>query len=85
MASAQIVLNIDDANMTVEVWQAFLQLHPFPDPENLPDVSTKALKLVYAGEALSRDLNKRLSDRVKTNVARAARTAQPNIDLNAGG
>ena len=83
MATAQIIIDIDDTNMTAGVWQAFLELHPFPDPENPPSVSTKALKLAYAGEALARDLNERLSGRIRTNVSRAAAADQADIDLNA--
>ena len=83
MATAQIIIDIDDTNMTAGVWEAFLQLHPFPDPENPPDVSTQALKLTYAGDALALDLNERLSSRIRTNISRAAGAAQADIDLNA--
>lgn len=85
MAAAQIIIEIDDANMTADVWKAFMELHPFQDPQDPPDVSTKALKLAYAGEALSRKLNEKLTDRVRVNAARAARDATAAVDLNAGG
>ncbi len=82
MAAQQIIIDIDDTNMTAANWAGFLEMNPLNEsaPE---DVSSVALKIAYIKTKLTAHLNFQIKRGRQLKDGRAASAAVANVDLNA--
>ena len=82
MAAQQIIIDIDDVNVTQANWDGFVTMNPLNEdaPE---DVSTAALKRAYMAAKCAQWLNHQVKRGRQVIDSQAASQAVPEIDLNA--
>ena len=82
MAAQQLIIDIDDVNVTTENWNGIVESWPL-NTDAPEDVSTPALKRAYLVTKLTAILNHAAKRGRESLAARAAAQAVPAVDLNA--